>query len=73
MDRRGPLGMPLRFWAITILAIVAATMLTVGAFGDDLQRARRACTDQGGTVVISSDPYSIGQRCVLPNGSAVPL
>jgi hypothetical protein len=73
MDRLGPMGMSRRFWAITILAVVAAALLVVGVFGDDLQRARRACTDQGGRVVIESDPYSIGQHCVLPNGSEVPL
>jgi hypothetical protein len=66
-------GMSVRFWGATVLALVAATLLLVGAFGDDLQRARKACADQGGRVVIESDPYAIGQRCVLPSGSAVPL
>ena len=73
LDRSGPLGMSLRFWAITALALVAAVLLMVGAFGDDLQRARRACQDQGGQVVVESDPYSIGQRCVLPNGTSLPI
>jgi hypothetical protein len=73
MERTGPFGMSLRFWAATALAVAAAVLLLVGAFGDDLQRARKACVDQGGRVVIESDPYSIGQRCVLPSGTSVPL
>jgi Domain of unknown function (DUF333) len=73
VERTGPLGMPVRFWAATVLAVAAAVLLVVGAFGDDRQRAQKACVDQGGQVVIQSDPYSIGQRCVFPNGSQVPL
>jgi hypothetical protein len=67
------LGLPLRFWSATVLALLAAVLIVVGAFGDDVGRARKACADQGGEVVIVSDPYSIGQRCVLPDGSQVPL
>jgi hypothetical protein len=73
VERGGPLGRSWRFWAATVLAVAAAVLLVVGSFGDDLQRARRACLDQGGQVVIESDPYSIGQRCVLPNGTSVPI
>ena len=66
-------GMSLRFWGATVLALAVASLILVGTFGDDVQRARRTCLDQGGRVVIVSDPYSIGQRCILPNGSQVPL
>lgn len=66
-------GMSVRFWAATVLALAAAALLVVGVFGDDLQRARRACLERGGQVVIVSDPYSIGQHCALPGGSQVPL
>jgi hypothetical protein len=66
-------GMSLRWWAMTALALVAAALLLMGAFGDDLERARRACADRGGHVVIASDSYSIGQSCALPGGSQVPL
>jgi hypothetical protein len=65
--------MPIRFWLITTLAVVAAVLLMVGAFGDDLARAREACTDRGGEVVIESDPQSIEHYCVLPNGEKEPL
>jgi hypothetical protein len=65
--------MSLRLWAATALALAAAALLLVGTFGDDLQRARRECLDRGGQVVIASDPYSIGQQCILPGGSQVPL
>lgn len=67
------MGMPLRFWAITSLAVVAAVLLMVGLFGDDLARARQGCIDRGGQVVIESDPQSIGQYCVLPDGEKEPL
>jgi hypothetical protein len=73
LDRIGPMGMPIRFWAITTLAVVAAVLLMVGVFGDDLARARQSCNDRGGEVVIESDPQSIGQYCVLPNGEKEPL
>jgi hypothetical protein len=73
LARIGPLGMPVRFWVVTTLAVVAAMLLMVGLFGDDLARARQACTDRGGEVVIESDPQSIGQYCVLPNGDKEPL
>jgi hypothetical protein len=66
-------GMSVRFWAATVLALGAAVLLVVGAVGDDVQRARRACLDRGGEVVIESDPYRIGQACLLPGGSQVPL
>jgi len=73
LDRVGPLGMPVRFWLITTLAVVAAVLLMVGLFGDDLALARQACVDRGGAVVIESDPQSIDQYCVLPNGEREPL
>ena len=66
-------GMSVRFWVATVLALGAAGLLVVGAFGDDVQRARRDCVDRGGQVVIESNPYKIGQACVLPGGSHVPL
>ena len=72
MDR-ALFGRSVRFWGATVLALAAAAALVVGAFGDDVERARRACLERGGQVVIVSDPYSIGQRCVLPGGSQVPL
>ena len=62
-----------RFWAATALAIAAAILLVVGTFGDDLQRARQACVARGGEVVIQSGPLSIGQYCVLPNGTKEPV
>ena len=65
--------MPLRFWALSALAIAAAILIVVGMFGDDLARARKSCVDRGGEVVIQSDPQSIGQFCVLPNGDRIPL
>ena len=70
---RALFGKSVRFWGATALALLAAAMLLVGAFGDDVQRARRACLDRGGQVVIESDPYRIGQACLLPGGSQVPL
>lgn len=70
---RALFGKSVRFWGATALALVAAALLVVGAFGDDVQRARRACLGRGGEVVIASDPYSIGQSCLLPGGSQVPL
>lgn len=72
MDR-ALFGRSVRFWGATVLALAAAGLLVVGAFGDDVERARRTCLDRGGQVVIASDPYSIGQSCVLPGGSQVPL
>ena len=66
-------GRSVRFWGATVLALAAAALLVVGAFGDDVQRARRDCVDRGGHVVIESDPYRIGQACLLPGGSQVPL
>lgn len=58
---------------MTALAIAAAILIVVGMFGDDLARARQSCVDRSGQVVIQSDPQSIGQFCVLPNGERIPL
>lgn len=65
--------MPIRFWALSALAVGAAVLIWYVMFSDDRGRAQQACAARGGKVVILSDAQSIGQYCVLPNGEKVPL
>ena len=65
--------MPLRFWALSALAVGAAVLIFYAMFSDDRRRAQEACIARGGQVVIESDPQSIGQYCMLPNGEKTPL
>jgi len=60
--------MPLRFWGLSALAVVAAVLIWVMLIGDDRRRAQEGCVARGGEVVILSDAQSIGQYCLLPNG-----
>jgi hypothetical protein len=55
--------------AVILLALVLGFMF----FNGRVQRARQACEDLGGQVVIVSDPTSIGQYCVYPSGSRDPI
>lgn len=65
--------MTLRFWALSALAVGAAVLIWYVMFSDDRRRAQEACVARGGQVVIQSDAQSIGQFCVMPNGSQTPL
>lgn len=67
------LGMPLRFWGLSALAVGAAVLIMLVMFSDDRSRAQQACVARGGEVAIVSDAQSIGQYCLLPNGERVPL
>ena len=60
--------MPVRFWALSALAVVAAVLIFFMLIGDDRRRAQEACVARSGEVVIVSDAQSIGQFCLLPNG-----
>jgi len=59
--------------ALTALAIAVAMLIFYAAFADDRERARARCTERGGQVVIESDATSIGQYCVMPDGTRSPL
>ena len=65
--------MPVRFWALSALAVGAAVLISFVLFSDDRKRAQEACVARGGEVVIVSDAQSIGQFCVMPNGERIRL
>lgn len=65
--------MPIRLWALSALAVGAALLVWYVLFSDDRGRAQEACVARGGAVVIVSDAQSIGQFCVMPNGTRTPL
>ncbi|HYK96124.1 MAG TPA: hypothetical protein VE011_09705 [Candidatus Dormibacteraeota bacterium] len=58
---------------LTVIVIAAAIVLGVAIFNGRVQKARQACVDRGGQVVILSDPQSIGQYCAFPSGSREPI
>lgn len=71
--RAGHVGMPIRFWGLSALAVGAAVLIWVVMFSGNRGRAQEACVARGGEVVIVSDAQSIGQFCQLPSGERVPL
>jgi uncharacterized membrane protein affecting hemolysin expression len=58
---------------LTVIVILVALALGIAIFNGRVQRSRQSCEDRGGQVVIQSDPTSIGQYCVFPNGSREPI
>lgn len=58
---------------LTSLVILVALVIGFALFSRKVENARQACVDRGGQVVINSDATSIGQYCVMPNGSREPI
>jgi hypothetical protein len=58
---------------LTVAVVAAAIVIGYLLFSGRVQKARAACEARGGQVVIDSDARSIGQYCVLPNGTREPL
>jgi hypothetical protein len=58
---------------LTVVVVAAAIVIGYLLFSGRVQKAREACEARGGQVVIASDAHSIGQYCVMPNGSREPI